>query len=86
VTDADDPVRVRRAQAKRAAATGKRLGYLCFLVAIVGFFTGLALDFPGWLVGTTIAAMAVGSVLLLPSVILGYAVNAAEREDRERGL
>jgi hypothetical protein len=27
-----------------------------------------------------------GSALLLPSIILGYAVKAAEREDRERGL
>ena len=27
----------------------------------------------------------VGSALLLPSIILGYAVKAAEREDKERG-
>lgn len=81
-----DPVRQRRAQMKRLAATGKRLGYVLFLLAIVGFFAGLALDFPQWLASLIIAAMAVGSALLLPSVILGYAVNAAEREDRERGL
>jgi hypothetical protein len=28
----------------------------------------------------------VSFVLLVPSIILGYAVKAAERDDRERGL
>jgi F0F1-type ATP synthase membrane subunit c/vacuolar-type H+-ATPase subunit K len=36
-------------------------------------------------VALIVAGLAVGSVLLLPSIILGYAVKAAEREDRERG-
>jgi hypothetical protein len=27
-----------------------------------------------------------GSILLAPAIVLGYAVKAAEREDRERGL
>jgi hypothetical protein len=31
-------------------------------------------------------ALVVGSVLLAPSIVLGYAVKAAEREDRARGL
>ena len=37
------------------------------------------------LVVVIVAGLAVGSLLLLPSIILGYAVKAAEREDRERG-
>ena len=28
----------------------------------------------------------VGSILLAPAIVLGYAVKAAERDDRERGL
>jgi hypothetical protein len=28
----------------------------------------------------------IGCVLLAPSIILGYAVKAAERDDRERGF
>ena len=31
------------------------------------------------------AALIAGCVLLAPAIILGYAVKAAEREDRERG-
>ena len=30
--------------------------------------------------------MIVGSVLLAPAIVLGYAVKAAERDDRERGI
>ncbi len=33
-----------------------------------------------------IVSMVAGFVLLAPSIVLGYAVKAAEREDRERGL
>jgi hypothetical protein len=33
-----------------------------------------------------VVAMVVSFVLLVPSIILGYAVKAAERDDRERGL
>jgi hypothetical protein len=37
-------------------------------------------------VAVVVACLLAGSALLLPSIILGYAVKAAEREDRERGL
>ena len=33
-----------------------------------------------------IATLVVACVLLAPSIVLGYAVKAAEREDRERGI
>ena len=81
-----DPIRARRAQMGRLADAGQRYGYLLFLVAIVGFVIGVVAGWPGWVVPVIIAALAVGSALLLPSIILGYAVKAAEREDRERGL
>jgi hypothetical protein len=28
----------------------------------------------------------VGSILLAPAIVLGYAIKAAERDDRERGI
>jgi hypothetical protein len=28
----------------------------------------------------------VGSILLAPAIVLGYAIKAAERDDRERGV
>jgi hypothetical protein len=32
-----------------------------------------------------LVALGVGSALLAPAIVLGYAVKAADREDRERG-
>lgn len=73
---------VRRARFARFAEIGKRLGYSLFLVAIVAFFIGLATTFAtvwGWLM---IAALLAGSACLLPAIIIGYAVKAAERHDQ----
>jgi hypothetical protein len=83
--DPTDPVLVRRARYQRLAETGQRIGYLLYAVAIVAFVLGFALDFPGALVPIIIVAMVVGSAVLLPAIIVGYAVKAAEREDREQG-
>ena len=81
----DDPVRDRRARIDRASRLGQRVGYGCYAVAVIAFFVGFATDNSTALVTLIVAALAVGSVTLLPAIILGYAVKAAEREDRERG-
>jgi hypothetical protein len=79
-----DPVRARRARMARAAALGKRVGYSLFGVAIVAFVVGAAQGFPSLLVATVVWSLAVGSLLLAPSIVVGYGVKAAEREDRRR--
>jgi hypothetical protein len=81
----EDPVRARRARFDRASRVGQRIGYGCYLVAIVAFFLGVATDYSTVLVILIVSALGVGSAFLLPSIIFGYAVKAAEREDRERG-
>ena len=63
-----------------------RLGYLCFGIAIVTFIIGFIVSFNSAVSAVVVASMIVGSVLLAPAIVLGYAVKAAEREDRERGL
>lgn len=63
-----------------------RLGYLCFGVAIVTFVVGFIVSFNAAVSAIVITSMLVGSVLLAPAIVLGYAVKAAERDDRERGL
>lgn len=83
---ADDPVRARRAQMQRAATVGQRIGYLLFAVAIVAFFYGFFVDFTDGVVSVIVVSMAVGSISLAPAIVLGYAVKAAEREDREQGF
>ncbi len=79
-----DPVLVRRAQMDRLARLGQRVGYLFLLVAIVGFFAGLFTDYSVW-GPIVVAAMGACTLTLAPAIVLGYAVKAAAREDRERG-
>lgn len=82
---APDPVRVRRAAVRKWAKLGKRLGFLLFLASIVLFMVGFFGEFTNGLVSGIVACLIGGSILLLPATVLGYAVNAAEREDRAAG-
>lgn len=50
---------------------------------MVVFVVGFAVGFTGTLVAVVTAALAIASVLLAPAIVLGYAVNAAERDDRQ---
>ena len=81
-----DPVRVRRQQVARWTRLANRLGYLCFGIAILTFVVGFIVSFNGAVSAIVVASMIVGSVLLAPAIVLGYAVKAAERDDRENGL
>ena len=84
MSPSEDPVLVKRRQLERVAALGQRIGYLFLGVAVVAFFVGLATSYATW--GTVvIAAMALCTVTLAPAIVLGYAVKAAAREDREAG-
>ncbi|HYX43564.1 MAG TPA: hypothetical protein VE760_00885 [Acidimicrobiales bacterium] len=83
--DQHDPVRARRRLMGRLARLGKRLGYGCLAVALVVFMVGAAGDFTPAIVAVVVTALAVGSVLLLPAIVIGYGVSAAERDDRVRG-
>ena len=81
-----DPVRARRAQVARWTLLANRIGYLFMAVAMAVFIIGFAIGFTGALVGMVVTALVIGSVLLAPAIVLGYAVKAAEREDRARGV
>jgi hypothetical protein len=54
--------------------------------AIACFIMAFAFGFQGPLVTAVIVLLVAGSILLAPSIIIGYAVKAAERDDREKGL
>lgn len=84
--NADDPVRRRRASAGRIARIASRSGYALIAIAVVLFFVALATEFNAAMSTVIVIAFIGGCVLLAPAIILGYAVKAAEREDRERGL
>lgn len=80
-----DPVLERRRRIAGAVRIGQRLGYGLFGAAIVGFGVGLVAGF-GDGVGTFVTlCILFGSVVLAPAIVFGYAVRAAERDDRAHG-
>lgn len=84
MTNVSDPVLVRRARIAKLVSVGQRLGYGLFLFAIVVFAYARITKPTGLLTGLIAWAMAIGSIVLAPAIVFGYAVKAAEREDRER--
>jgi hypothetical protein len=81
-----DSLQTQRKLVSRFVKIGKRVGYSLWLVAIILFFVLFARDFDGPLVTVVIVTLIIGSVVLLPSIVLSYAVRAAEREDRAQRI
>lgn len=85
-TPADnDPVRTTRAKVAKWALLANRVGYLLFGLAFALFVMAFAFGMPEALVSMVAGCLISGSFLLAPSMVLGYAVKAAERFDREKG-
>jgi len=81
----DDPIRERRARIAHWTLLANRIGYLVLALAVALFFIALAVSFNAAMATAVIVALIVALVLLAPSIVLGYAVKAAERDDRELG-
>lgn len=81
-----DPVRAQRRRIAGYVKLAKRIGYLLLLSAVVLVVVGLAGDLTTGITAAATACLVAGSVFLAPAVIVGYAVNAAERDDREKGF
>ena len=81
----DDPVRRRRAQVARWTLVANRVGYLVLALAMAMFVIAFAVGFNATMASLIIASLVVSFVLLAPSIVLGYAVKAAERDDLEHG-
>lgn len=82
----NDPVRQRRAQIAHWSLLANRIGYILYAVCVSCFVIAFAIGFSGPIVTVITATLIAGSVLLAPTIVIGYAVKAAEREDRENGL
>lgn len=70
---------------KRAAQVGgwlRRLGWLGYAVAVAGFVVGAAGRFTPVGVTVVVIALVVGSALLLPGIVIGLGISAAERDER----
>lgn len=81
-----DPVRAKRQQIAKWTLMANRVGYLFFALAIALFVLAFAFGFTSTMSTLVIGSLVIGSILLAPAIVLGYAVKAAERDDRERGL
>jgi len=77
-----DPVLVRRARIARLVSLGQSAGYGLFGVAIVAFFVGLFGTYTPRITNLIVVCLVVGSLVLAPAIVFGYAVKAAEREER----
>ena len=80
-----DPVLAKRALIARLVALGQRVGYSLFGLSMVLFFYGLIADYTPTLTTAIVACLLVGSLILAPAIIFGYAVKAAEREEQGLG-
>ena len=82
--EANDPVIRSRERIRMLAGAGRRCGYSCFLTALAVFVINYYLGSSSFWIFLTVALLVIGSLVLAPAIIFGYAVNAAERE--EQGL
>ena len=78
-----DPVLARRARVSTIATIMQRTGYTLYAFATVVFFYGLFTDFSSRVATLIVIGLVAGSILLAPAIIVGYAVRAADRADRD---
>ncbi len=78
-----DPVLARRARIAQLCSLGKRGGYALYGLALVLFFVGLAAGFDHGVATAITVALVAGAVLLVPAIVFGYGVKAAERDEAE---
>lgn len=77
----DDPVLRRRAQVARWSAAAKRGGYAAVLAAMITFVVGFVTEFGPAITALVVGFLTLSAVLLIPALIFGYGVKAAEQED-----
>jgi hypothetical protein len=81
----DDPVRRRRAQVAKWTLLANRVGYLFLALAMALFVIAFAVGFNATMATLIVVSLFISFALLAPSIVLGYAVKAADRDDAEHG-
>jgi VanZ family protein len=81
-----DHVRQRRAVVAKWTLLANRVGYLVLALAVATFIIAFAVGFSSTLATAVVICLVISFVLLAPSIVLGYAVKAAEREDLENNV
>ena len=78
-----DDVLARRARLKRIASLGQRTGYGLYAASLICGAIGIRWGYTPLLSTLIAVALVVGSMLLAPTIVMGYGIRAAEREERE---
>lgn len=79
----DDPILVRRAKVATWTLLANRVGYLILSLAMALFVIAFVFGFTAPMATAIVVALVVSFGLLAPSIVLGYAVKAADRADAE---
>ncbi|MFP5489155.1 MAG: hypothetical protein ACLGHQ_12720 [Acidimicrobiia bacterium] len=79
----DDPVLARRAKIAKLTLLANRVGYLFLALAMALFVLAFAFGFTATMATLIVVTLVVSFALLAPSIVLGYAVKAADRADAE---
>lgn len=78
-----DPVRRRRRMITRWTVRANRAGYSLYGLAIALFAMAFVFDWGTGFSTAITVCLVLGSILLAPAIVLGYAIKAAEREDAD---
>ena len=78
-----DPVLLKRARIARLVDIGQKVGYGLFGLAVAAFLIGFVVGLEQWVVTLIVTCIVIGSIVLAPAIVFGYAVKAADRADRE---
>lgn len=81
---AGDPIRARRVQIAKWTLLANRIGYLVLALAMTLFVLAFLFGFTAPMATAIVVTLVVSFVLLAPSIVLGYAVKAADRADAEQ--
>jgi hypothetical protein len=78
-----DPVLARRAKLASWTLLANRVGYLLLALAMSLFVIAFVFGFTAPMATAIVVTLVTSFVLLAPSIVLGYAVKAADRADAE---
>lgn len=81
-----DEVLIQREKIRKRVKVGKQVGYGAMTISVVSFALCLVLKWPAWLAITSMVSFVISCIVLPLPIIFGYAIKAAEKEDRKLGL
>ncbi len=81
-----DPILLRREIIRARVKLGKRVGYSLMTISIIAMFLCIPFGWPAFLTITSMVTFTLSCIVLPLPIIFGYAIKAAEKEDRKIGF